>query len=76
MALIIEAFRKVKDEKNIGLGLVGALCINLSGGFVLLLWLLFGNLAIPLKGCIILWILDILLIVLSVVELIINFRRK
>ncbi len=75
IALIIEAYRK-NDDKNVGLGLVGAISINLSGGLVLLLWLLFGGLNLPLKGLIFLWGLDILLVVISSIELYTNLRKK
>lgn len=75
IALIIEAFRKNID-RYVGLGLVGAISINLSGGLVLLLWLLFGGLNLPLKGLIFLWVLDILLVVVSSIELFLSLRKK
>jgi len=57
-------------EKNSdGLGLRGAMVINLSGGFVLALWLLFGSLDVPVHGKIIMWALVLILFVLSAVEL-------
>lgn len=73
IALIIEAFRKYTNPFT-GLGLIGALSINLCGGIVLLLWLLFGGLNLPLKGMIFLWVLDILLVVISTIELIIDIK--
>lgn len=75
IALIIEAFKK-NVNRFVGLGLIGAISINLSGGLVLLLWLLFGGLNLPLKGLIFLWVLDILLVVVSSVELYISLREK
>jgi TM2 domain-containing membrane protein YozV len=36
-------------------GLRGVIAINLSGGFVFALWLLFGALDVPIHGKIILW---------------------
>ena len=75
-ALIIEAFRKPENNQSTGLGLVGAICINLCCGLILLLWLLFGNLNLPLKGNIFLWTLVIILILISTVELVNNFKRK
>jgi hypothetical protein len=75
IALVIEAYRK-PGEKQVGLGLVGAICINLSGGLVLLLWLLWGNLNLPIKGKLFLWILDILLLVVSSFELFIDLSDK
>jgi hypothetical protein len=67
---IFIAFRKKKNQTSTGLGLMGALAINLCGGLVLLMWLIFGDLGIPMKGKIFLWSLDIVLIVLSCIELI------
>ena len=73
IALVIEAFKK---QTNItGLGLVGAVSINISGGLVLLFWLLTGHLELPKKGFIFLWTLDIILLVISSIELIVNLRK-
>jgi len=74
IALCIEAFRKKSNEKNIGLGLIGAVCINLSGGFVLLLWLIFGELDLPTKGLTFLWSVDIILLLISSIELVNNLK--
>lgn len=52
-----------------GLGLAGAIAINLFGGSSLLYWLLFGNLDIPTRGMITLWIVAILVIGIGLVEL-------
>jgi hypothetical protein len=73
IALTIESLRK-ETANYIGLGLIGAISINMCGGIVLLLWLLSGNLNLPLKGLLFLWILDIILLVISSVELYINLR--
>jgi hypothetical protein len=75
IALLIEV-RRIGSDLTSGLGLTGALAINLCGGFMLMFWLLSGNLEIPLKGEIILWILDILLIVLSGIELFYQYGIK
>lgn len=63
--------------KNIlaGLGLGGAIAINLSGGIVLFLWLVSDQLVIPLRGRIILWLLDTILIVISLVEYFVNYEK-
>jgi hypothetical protein len=75
IALVIEAFRK--DQKGgSGLGLYGAVSINLCGGLVLLYWLLFGRLDIPAKGLIFLWVLDIILVLISSTELFINLKNN
>ena len=68
IALIIEAYR-TRNDRFTGLGLVGAICINICGGLVLLLWLLCGGLNLPMRGSVFLWILDILLVAVSSVEL-------
>ena len=70
IALLIEYFRK--NDKFTGLGFIGAIAINLCGGFILALWLIFGNLNLPIKGQLLLWILVILLIGVSVFELYYN----
>ena len=70
IALFIECFRKT--ETIVGLGLGGAIAINLCGGIVLALWLIFGNLQIPIKGQIFLWILVILLVGISSIEFFYN----
>ena len=76
IALIIEAFRNPSNNSKVGLGMVGAACINLSGGFVLLLWLVFGDMKLPLKGSILLWALDLTLILISTIELFSLFKKK
>jgi hypothetical protein len=66
IALIIELRRK---NEFVGLGLGGAIAINMIGGTVLFIWLVWGNLNIPIQGRIILWTLDFLLIAISLFEL-------
>jgi len=63
--LISRSANKISSD---GLGLRGALAINLSGGSVLALWLLFGSLDVPTHGKIIMWVLVVILFVLSAVE--------
>jgi len=74
IALTIECFRK--QGGMVGLGLGGAVAINLSGGIVLTFWLLFGNLAIPLKGQLFLWTLAIILLIISSIELLVHMKKK
>ena len=59
----------VERSRGGGLGLGGAVAINLSGGVVLGLWLLFGGLEIPLRGQLLLWGLAALLVGISTVEI-------
>jgi NO-binding membrane sensor protein with MHYT domain len=58
-----------------GLGLQGAIAINLCGGFVLGCWLAFGSLALPIRGFIFLWSFVAVLIGLSAVELLANGKE-
>jgi len=74
IALTIEFYRK-KGEM-VGLGLGGAVAINLSGGFVLIMWLIFGDLNIPFKGQFLLWSLAIILVIISSVKIFINRISK
>ena len=66
LALLIECYRKLNGLS--GLGLAGAIAINLCGGFILAIWLLVGNLNLPLRGQILLWCLVLLLVGLSLIE--------
>jgi hypothetical protein len=65
IALIIQ----IKNP-SMGLGLGGAITINLCGGFCLAAWLLFGHLTIPIKGYYIMWGLVIILAGISLFELV------
>lgn len=69
IALLIDAIRK-KGHSNMGLGLLGAISINLCGGTMLAIWLIFGDLRLPARGLIILWTLVVILVIVSVTELI------
>lgn len=71
IALFIEYKRK---HQFIGLGLSGAISINLMGRIVLFIWLISGELKIPLQGTIILWTFDIVLVVISLFELLAYFK--
>ena len=66
IALTIECYRK--EDGMAGLGLGGAIAINSSGGMVLILWLMFGDLDIPFRGYLFLWSLAILLVGISLFE--------
>jgi hypothetical protein len=65
-ALLLELFRR---GPMVGLGLGGAVCINLTAGIVLAAWLVAGGLELPLKGKLILWGLVVLLAGISILEL-------
>ena len=60
----------IQLRNNNGLGLLGAVAINLCGGLVLAFWLLFGSLSLPPHGLLVLWFLVAVLVGISTVELI------
>jgi hypothetical protein len=74
IALTIEIFRK--HRRMVGLGLGGAVAINLSGGLVLLMWLLFGRLELPLRGQLFLWLVGLVLVGVSSLELWHDLKRQ
>jgi len=69
IALVISA-TAAGSNSSTGLGLMGAISINLCGGSVLALWLIFGNMRLPTRGFVFLWVLVAILIVVSLAELI------
>jgi len=71
IALMME--RRNKTGTGVGLGLGGAIAINLCGGLVLCGWLVFGGLALPVRGLIFLWFLVVLLVGISAIELAVGF---
>jgi len=73
IALFIEAYER--PHGLVGLGLGGAIAINLCGGIVLALLLIFGELSLPVRGLIFLWVLVLVLIVISGIELLLHFIR-
>ena len=58
-----------------GLGLGGAIAINLCGGLALAGWLLLGELALPPRGHIFLWSLAMFLVGISTIEFVAQKRR-
>lgn len=74
VALLIEHFKKPSGLTGLGLG--GAVVINISGGIVLALWLIFRHLDIPLHGQIFLWLLVFILVIVSSFEVIVFIKKK
>lgn len=70
IALLIERHRG-----SSGLGLAGAISINLCGGLVLAGWLLFGGLSLPLRGRVFLWGLVAVLVGISSFELFLQTNK-
>jgi hypothetical protein len=75
IALIIGASGTKSTQTN-GLGLMGAISINLCGGITLALWLIFGRLNLPAKGYAFLWALVAILLLVSIAELLRYRLRK
>jgi len=73
LALLIECYRK--SSRFVGLGLGGAIAINLCGGLVLAAWLISDRLTLPLRGQIFLWSLVVLLVGISLLEGLSHFRK-
>ena len=74
IALLIECFRG--SGRLVGLGLGGAIAINLCGGLVLTAWLIFGELGIPTGGRVFLWALAVILVVVSSIELLVHVKGR
>jgi len=74
IALLLERRRSASDAKGLGLG--GALTINLCFGLVLAGWLLFGSLGLPVHGAIVLWALVLILVGLGGIELTVELSGR
>ena len=66
IALLIEGYGETRGVRGLGLG--GAIAINFCGAGILVLWLVFKPLNIPLHGLIILWVIAISVIGLGILE--------
>jgi hypothetical protein len=67
MALVIERYKP--STKISGLGLEGAIVINLLGGLALIVWLVSGHLYLPPRGVLLLWVIAILVFGIAILEL-------
>lgn len=67
-ALMLELYGATRRIRGLGIG--GAIAINLCGGGALLAWLLAVPLDIPFRGKAILWGVGVLVVGLGIVELI------
>ena len=73
IALFLERYKS--KTSIVGLGLAGAIAINLSGGAVLTLWLVFGELQMSQTGFVVLGILTLVLVAISAIELRAQLRQ-
>jgi hypothetical protein len=67
IALFIELYGKPKGVRGLGLG--GAIAINLIGAGVLVVWLLLAPFDLPLRGHITLWTVAVVVLGVGIVEL-------
>jgi hypothetical protein len=67
IALLIERYGFSRNIRGLGLG--GAIAINVCGAIALLIWLLCFPLDIPLRGYVILWSLAIVVLLVGIVEI-------
>ena len=64
------------DERWRGLGLFGALVINLVAGGVVCVWLVINPFSIPVRGYAVLWTVAIVVVAMGAIELIALMRRQ
>jgi hypothetical protein len=74
VALLLEANRL--PGGIIGLGLGGAVVINLAAASVLIVWLIWGNLEIPTRGRVLIGVLSAGLLAISSFELWVRWNRR
>jgi hypothetical protein len=67
VALLIERSRE--QLRMSGLGIAGAIAINLCGSGTLIAWLLFGNLDLSLGGNILLWSIALIVLGVAIIEI-------
>ena len=67
VALLIE--RSSNRLRMSGLGIAGAIAINLCGSGTLIAWLLFGNLDLSLGGSILLWSIALIVLGVAIIEI-------
>jgi hypothetical protein len=68
IALLLEYF--VGKKGITGLGIAGAIAINLCGSLTLISWLLFGDLDLSQGGAIFLWSIALVVLGIGIVELV------
>jgi len=74
LALLVERFRNIFKMNGLGIG--GAIAINICGAGVLVIWLLSNSLNITLLGFVVLWIVALVVLGIGVLELIYQSKYK
>ena len=67
IALLIDVYGQPRGIR--GLGIAGAIAINFLGAGILILWLIFASLSLPLRGYIVLWAIAIGVLAIGFIEL-------
>jgi hypothetical protein len=67
VALLLERYNDRYHARGLGIG--GAIAINLCGAGALIFWLLFGNLELSLGGAIFLWGIAVVVLGVAMTEL-------
>ena len=70
IALLLERYRGGSEIR--GLGLAGAIAINLCGGGILFIWLIRAPFELPFHGSLILWSIAFLVLGIGILELVTN----
>ena len=73
IALFIERYGFKYDIRGLGLG--GAIAINMCGAMVLLIWLIIDPFDLPLRGYMILWTIAVGVLAIGALELVTQSRR-
>jgi len=68
VALLLDVIGYKKNIRGLGLG--GAIAINISGSVVLICWLLFSSVEVALRGWITLWVVGVLVLFIGIAEFI------
>ena len=68
IALVIELWGAGRGFRGLGLG--GAIVINLFGSCALVVWLLVGAIKLPIRGYIILWSVAIVVLAIGIAEIV------
>ncbi|MEN8245801.1 MAG: hypothetical protein ABFS43_12980 [Thermodesulfobacteriota bacterium] len=74
VALLLEAYGEQKGIR--GLGLEGAIAINICGAGALVVWLLAVPLEISLRGYVVLWVIVLSVLLIGIVELVHQVCRR
>jgi hypothetical protein len=68
IALFIERYGFRHNIRGLGLG--GAIAINICGALVLIIWLIIDPFDLPLRGYIVLWTIGVGVLLVGIVELV------